>query len=343
MKKLALSSIILLSGFVFADEPCCIPPEKPFPKIQNCRDYNLWGVGEFIYWRFSAPNLAYARSGAGNVAVTGTGTSFLPDFDYDPGFRVGMGIKFGPNKAFDIVAYYTWLHSHPKGSVSGSPITNSFVPNNWLNSATLATNLYTLASLDLNLHFNYAEVQSGYSFGINRYFGLRPYVALTSYIFDGDLHAHYEFTTPGAAPAFHINKTHGDCDSWSIGPKVGIDFVYHVTENWGLFTNFNITQQITHIEMTSIETDQVPATGANLVIQNGRLEMNRNIGLFGLEIGPTWDEWFCDYTYHVYVRATYGASNLANGANLSFLNNSNLDIGVNGEFRGLNVRALFEF
>ncbi len=343
MKKLALSSIVLLSGVAFANEPCCIPPEKPFPKIQNCRDYNIFGIGEFIYWRFSAPNLAYARSGANNtVAITAPGTTFLPDFDYDPGFRVGMGIKFGPNKAFDIVGYYTWLHSNPKGSVSGSPIGNGFVPNNWLNSATLATNSYTFAGVDLKLHFNYVEVQSGYGFAINRYFALRPYIALTSYIIDGDLDAHYEFTTPGAA-VFHIGKTHADCDTWSIGPKTGIDFVYHVTENWGIFSNFNITQQITNDKLSLIETDQVPATGANIVIQNGRLEQNRNIGLFGLEIGPTWDEWFCDYTYHVYVRATYGASTLTGGANLSFLNNSDLDIGVNGEFRGLNVRALFEF
>lgn len=346
MKKILLSTIILLNGAAFAVDPsmqCCIPYEKPFPAIQNCRDYNLMGFGEFIYWRFSAPTFAYARSGVDDAGVTETGTAFLPNFKYNPGFRVGVEIKYGAKKAFDLVAQYTWLYSNPHSSISGSPIGNAFTPDNFLNSPTLDTNTYTFASLKLNLHFNYAEIQSGYSFPINRYFALRPFIALTSYIFEGDLRAQYEFTSTPAPDTFEIAKTHGKFNSWSIGPKTGLDVIYHITENWGIFSNFNITQQITNITAKSIQITETPATGESIIVQNGRLQQLRNIGLFGLEIGPTWDEWFCCDKYHVYVRATYGASTLTAGANLSFLNSSNLDLGVNGEFRGLNVRGLFEF
>lgn len=357
--KTYLSLFLLLSSFVFADDqcciplekPCCVPPEKPFPKIVNCRDYNVLTVGEFLYWRFSSPNLVFGRSGVGvkgaaESAVT-RGTSYLPDFDYKPGFRVGLGLKFGPSKAFDLIGYYTWYYTNPSKSLSGDQISSSFIPNNFFNSGTVATNTYSFAHFGMNLHLSYAEIQSGYNFSINRYLALRPYIALTAIFVDSDLDTRYHFISAATAPVnpstFEVGTTHGDCDSWSIGPKTGLDFVVHVNRNWGIYSNVNITQQISHIKMKVVETEDVPSLGTSFVIQKGHLTENRNIALFGLEIGPTFDYWFCDYTYHVYVRATYGASNLNNGANLSFLNNNNLDLVEQAEIRGLNVRALFEF
>jgi hypothetical protein len=343
MKWLALFAA---ASSLIAAEP--VPEEKPFPKIQNGRSYNVVTFADFLYWRYESPNLVYGRTGVGvrgpvETPVDEDGTSFLPTFDYDPGFRVGLGVKFGASKAFDLVGVYSWLHSHPKGSVSGDPIAN-FLPNNWLNSATFATNAYSFAGLNLNAAFHSFEVQSGYSFPINPYFALRPYFAMTGFVIEGDLRVRYDFTTPaGAGSIFEIAKSHGTCDSWSIGPKAGIDFVYHMTQNWGIYSNFNITQQIAHIELETVQTIEQPANGVNFAIQRGSLTENRNIGLFGLEIGPTFDAWFDDYRYHVYLRATYGASNLNNGAHLTFLNFNNIDVAEQGDFRGLNVRALLEF
>jgi hypothetical protein len=320
-------------------------PEKPFPTIQNCRNENIFESGEFLYWRFSSPNLIYGRSGVGvkgavESAVT-SGTALLPEFDYDPGFRLGLGTRFGPSKLFDLVGYYTWLYSVPLGTISGNQISHSFQPNNFFNSGTAATNVYSLASLALHLHLHIAEVQSGYTFPINRNFTLRPYIALTSYIIAGDLKARYEFTTP--TNAFEISKTHGECASWSIGPKTGLDVIYHIKGRFGIFSNVNLSQQISHINMQTEETEEVPATGVKFVIQKGHLTENRNITLFGLEIGPTWDEWFCNYKYHVYFRATFQANNLNAGANLSFLNNQNIDLAMQSEYHGLNVSGMFEF
>lgn len=339
-----LQLFILLGLVLFAEDPCAAP-DKPFPKVQNCNCYNLYPIAEFLYWRFSSPNLVYGRTGVGvkgavESAVT-DGTSYLPDFDYKPGFRVGLGMKMGPSKAFDLVGLYTWYYFNPEGSISGAPIANVFLPINFFNSGTSATNSYTFAKLGMNLHLQYAEIQSGYNFSINQYLALRPYIALTAIFVDADLQARYEFTTPGGT--FEVGRTKGDCNSWSIGPKTGLDFVTHITENFGIYSNVNITQQISHIHLKTVETEDTPSTGGSFVIQKGHITENRNIALFGLEIGPTFDYWFDCNRYHLYVRATYGASNLNSGANLSFLNNSNQDLVEQSELRGLSVRALLEF
>lgn len=332
------------------------PKEITWPKIQNCRCNNIFTVGEFLYWRFSSPNLAYGRDGIGlsnsspitEIPVVKTGTSFFPNFQYDPGFRIGLGAKFGPGKAFDLVGYYSWLRSGANDHVRGGQISASFLPINFLVSSTIATNSYSFASLDLNLHFNWFEVQSGYSFSPNRYITLRPYVALQAMIVEGDLHARYDYTittASGGAPAgtFEIAKTHGDCSSWCIGPRIGLDFILHPTKCLGVFSTVNLTQQSSSIHMRSVATQNRPALGTEFIIQRGKLHANHNVLVAGLELGPTWDQWFCCQRYHLHVRATWSVGNLATGAILSFLNSNNTDIIVGSEFRGLNVRALFEF
>ncbi len=340
MKKILCA--IAISGTLVGAESS---PEKTFPVIENGREYNLFGISEFLYWRFSSPELIYGRNGVGGVPGTpeGTvtsGTVLLPDFTYDPGFRVGLGIKFGPSKAFDLIGYYTWLYSNPSQSASGNAISSTFQPTNFFNIITAATNVYSSASLNVHVHLNIPELQSGYTFHINRYFALRPYIALTALIIDGDLRAQYEFTSSGV---FEIGKTHGECNSWSIGPKAGLDVIYNMSFNWGIFFNVNLSQQFTHLVMKTQQTQKVPATGAEFLTQKGHLTENRNITLLSLEIGPSWETWFCKDKYHLYLRATYQGCNLNNGANLSFLNNNNVDLILQTDYRGLNVRALFEF
>jgi len=344
-------AFILLTATLFADE--IRTPEETWPKLKNDNSYNLFVSGDFIDWRYSSPNLAYGRDGVGitngsphEIPVTRSGTSFYPDFDYDPGFKVGLGIKFGPQKAFDIVGSYTWLHSEPEGHAEN--FSASFMPINYLTSNTTASNIYSFASLGLNLHFNWIELQSGYTFTPNKYLSLRPYFSLQAIVLRGDLQARYEFTTSvlaGGVPegTFEVSKTYGHCSSWSIGPRMGLDFIVHATKNLGIYSNVGWTQQATSLHMSTKEIQEQPANGSHFVIQKGELNTNHNVGIFNLELGPTWDQWFACEKYRLQLRATWFVGTLPTGANLSFLNNNNTDIVVGSEFRGYNIRATFEF
>jgi hypothetical protein len=331
-------------------------PVEMWPQIQNQRSYNIFAFGEFLEWRFSSPNLTYGRDGVGlsnaspaaEITVEHKGTTYYPDFQYEPGFKVGLGIEFGPDKMFDLVANYMWLHSTPESSISGSQISASFLPLNFLTSSTLTSNNYLFSRLGLNLHFNWLELQSGYTFNPIRYITLRPYISLQAIIVSGDLNARYEYlltTTSGGATSgtYEIAKTHGHCSSWSIGPRLGLDFTIHATDRFGIYYNGSWTQQTSSITMTTKETQERPTSGTQFVIQKGNVHTNRTVGIYSLELGPTWDEWFCDKKYHFQLRATWNATVLGTGANLSFLNNNNADILLGAEFRGYNIRATFEF
>ena len=331
-------------------------PIETWPKIKNERSYDLFSFLEFMEWRYSSPSLVYGRDGVGlsnaspaqEIAVANTGTSYFPNFEYTPGFKVGIGSQFGPGKIFDLVVSYTWLYTAPQGSVSGDQISASFLPINYLNSSTSTSNNYSLASLGLNLHFNWIELQSGYTFDPSRYITIRPYISLQSLIIEGDLRARYEFTltaTSGGASSgtFEVAKTNQHCSSWSIGPRLGIDLTLHATDNFGIYYNGSWTQQATSIHMTTQQTQERPATATKFTIQKGDVNAIHNVGIYSLELGPTWDQWFSNQKYHLQFRATWNVTTLGTGANLSFLNNNNTDILLTSELRGWNIRAMFDF
>lgn len=310
--------------------------------------YDLFGTAEFIYWRFSSPFLFYGRDGIGltnspipqEIPVTKKGTSFFPHFNYRPGFKAGLGIQFGCEKAFDLYARYIWIYSEARGSVSQEDISASFLPLDWLSSNSLESSTYHTAGMGVGAHSQWIELQSGYTFDINRYLTLRPYIALTSIIVNGGIFVNYFFTPPNGVP--EIARTHGECDSWSICPKVGLDVTFHATDHFGIYCNGNILHQTAQINMHTKQRNERPTTGEKFVIQRGELSQKRCGSLVGLEIGPTWDQWFgCD-CYHLQVRATWQTMTLSDG-NLAFLGSNNVAIPVGAEFRGFNIRILFEF
>lgn len=329
---------------------CC--PEKPTPcpeiprsKVENCRSYNITSFGEYLYWKFTSIFLPFGRDGVGltnaatptEVEVSNSGTSYSPNYQYDSGFRVGVGILFGEKKAFDLALRYTWFYTNPERTVVP---TSPFIALTWMEAPSLTSPVYSRASSQLKLHYNYPEIQCGYTFKVNNYLALRPYIALSSIIIDGKLHTNYQFTTTGGI--FEIDDLHDDCFSWSIGPKMGLDFTTRPWDHFSIFCGFNITQQAAHIEMHSHQTATRPVVGTKLDTQRGHLTQVRSVPLFGFDLGPVWDQWFANNQYHAQLRVVWQLSTLG-GGNLSFLNNNNVDVPVGAELRGVNVRALFEF
>lgn len=317
---------------------------SPFPKLQNCRTYNIVAYGELLDWRFASPNVTYGRDGIANsftgTPIIHTGKSYYPKFNYDAGYRTGLIVKFGPGKVFDVEGQYASYQTSPQGHASLAHFSGPFIPLNWFAGST-TTNTFQFGRSKLNLHFQWMEVRGGYTFVVNPHLGLRPYLAVAGILVDGGLHTKYRFTNAGGTT--QTSNTHAKTSSWSVGPKIGLDVNVHFTPNFGIFYNINFSQQASVVKMKTREVVRTPSTGSVFVAQKGRVVEKGNFPLIPMEMGPTYDTWFCDYKYHVQARATYALGNLAVGTNLSFLNNNNQDPLMLSEFRGVNVRFTVEF
>lgn len=353
MKKVAgliacmLSSSCLFADYQTAGDQSSSPaPATSMPTAESPKSFHTISYVEYLYWKYTSALLDFGRDGVGltnsapqnQIAVAKTGKSFSPDFKYDSGFRVGLGFAFGPSKAFDWVARYTWFYTNPHKSVDN--FSASFLPLNWLNAPSLTSPTYQSASLGVEIHYYYPEMQLGYTFKVNPYLSLRPYMALTSIVIDAGLKAKYNFTNVELVSQSATTK--GECFSWSIGPKIGLDFTARLKRAFSIYCGVNFTQQAAQIDMNTQQTTTVNATGVQTVIQKGELSEVRSVPLFGFEIGPVWDQWFCKDKYHFQLRPVWQLSTLGAG-NISFLNNNNVDVGIAAELRGFNIRALFDF
>lgn len=329
MKKMlliALGSVVCL----FSEENC-------MPKSLKEKSITTTSFLEFLEWKYISAALVFGRDGINLAGLSDgkTGTSYTPHSHYDPGFRAGIGCTFGPNKAFDTVLRYTWFYTNPKREINCS---SSFLPLNWMIVPTTATYTNHTASMNLKFHYYYPEMQLGYTFIVNPYLTLRSYMALTSIVIDGELKVQSAFTDAVEKEAV----SHGKSFSWSIGPKLGLDFIARFIPELSLYCGVNFTQQCAQITMKTTQTSKTLSTDTTIVTQKGHLNEIRSIPLFGLEIGPVWDARFCKNRYHFQLRPVWQISTLS-GGNLSFLNNNNVDIPVGAELRGFNIRALFEF
>ncbi len=333
-KKLFLSSALLVSSLGFADLP-------------EQRSYRTFVTAEFLYWKFTPRGLEFGRDGVGitnsaspqEVEVKKAGTVYFPRSHFQPGYRLGLGFKFGPNQAFDLYARYTWIYSTGKRSVSEDQISASFLPISWLTSNTPANSIYQFASSHVRIHFHSSEIQSGYTFKINPTLTLRPYAAVTAYFVDAGQRVEYKFTTPSGI--FEIARDHAESFSWSVGPKIGLDFILNLPKGFGIFTNGNITHQAGQFTAKAEQTQDREALGQEFVIQKAKVRQQSSFAVVGLEIGPSWDYWFYDRRYRIQLRVTWQTLTLGN--NFVFLNNNDIPIFADATYRGVNFRALFEF
>ena len=117
MKK---SLIGLLVGMVLAPmlgsahaEPASFPrpPQKEIsveaqPWVQNCVA-EPYLVADFIYWKVQEDGLDYAQKGLGGTAnpVTSKGKVYEPDFSFEPGVRVGLGLNLA-HDGWDLLLRY---------------------------------------------------------------------------------------------------------------------------------------------------------------------------------------------------------------------------------------------
>ena len=76
-------------------------------------------TAEFIWWKVWEDNLDFAYTGVlapGASTSPGKGHIYHPSFKFEPGFKVGAGLKFR-HDGWDVYGNYTWLRVEAKKHV----------------------------------------------------------------------------------------------------------------------------------------------------------------------------------------------------------------------------------
>lgn len=221
-------------------ENCSITPLAQPNKSNRVVDFFFDAA--FIYWTARQDGLAYAIEGADFNLVnfdTQRGPIHEPDWDFEPGFKVGAGLKM-EHDGWDVYANYTWLHSSASDSITDP---GNFLPT-LQNGAFILFNIipnppggggFQSASETWKHHFNVIDLELGRDYYISQYLTLRPHFGFKGTWQEQDVRIRYSFVDTNQF------RAHQHQDSWGIGIRTGLNACWFFIPSFGLYGDFAIS------------------------------------------------------------------------------------------------------
>ena len=195
-------------------------------------------TADFIWWKAQEDGLNYAYNGVGNGIVNADkGSMHHPRFKYEPGFKVGAGLKFKYD-GWDLYSQYTWFRMNKHGSkssVARNADGNSNVMGN-IAIPSLNSFSYNLgqANASWSLHFNVLDVELGRNFWISKHLTLRPFVGMKFSWNDQKFNVTYKDSIGGFYTGDDVNlKMH--MDQLGVGLRTGLDTAWYMCKRLSIF------------------------------------------------------------------------------------------------------------
>ncbi|MBS0604475.1 MAG: hypothetical protein JSS60_05490 [Verrucomicrobia bacterium] len=330
------------------------PPQAP--KVPH--GVNGFVTADFIYWRTTVDNYQYAASGVAIVGDDGVtpvpphkrGETPSPGFDFQPGFKVGAGLKFA-HDGWDLYANYTWLNPETfKDSLSSSSGDIVGPADPYYGSPTLSK-----VKDRFQQTFNVLDLELGRQFFLSKYLTLRPYFGLKSAwinqtqknfltVFNNDTNGLgvNSFSVPNGETITNLIQKQ-KLESWGIGIRAGIAPVWYFIKNFGLYGNLAVSGMWTtfqnHSKTSFKGTITDPTTGAVSSVSGVTANIGRSFHtvtpVIELGLGLTYMAFFHQDAYALTVSAGW---------------EEQMWIGFNGGFpggsmsqQGFTFKAGFEF
>jgi Legionella pneumophila major outer membrane protein precursor len=221
-------------------------------------------TADFIWWRATQEGLDYAFNGIGDDTVpnnAGKGSMHHPHFSYDPGFKVGFGLKFR-HDGWDFFSQYTWLHvNDSKTSVHEK--SNSLVYSNLFLPASSNLRSFTAheAEATWNLHLNALDFELGRNFWISKWLTLRPFAGMKFNWTEQKFNVGFEDVTNNSIPAENGSNIYMkmDQDQWAVGLRAGLDTTWYMAKKWAIYGDFALNGMLNDFDVT--RKDRIHRTG----------------------------------------------------------------------------------
>ena len=291
---------------------------------------------DFIWWRVQEDGLEYAFTGAGNgVTSASKGRLYHPSFKYEPGFKVGAGLKFR-HDGWDLYGQYTWLHTRGANSVTsgdGSLLnSNIFVPVD----GTMETSILASASANWKVKLNVLDLELGRNFWISKWLTLRPYTGVKFSWNNQHLTANYNGFEPAPILGDDVNLSM-KINQFGVGVRSGLDTAWYMWKRWSIFGEFAATGMLNYFDSTRKDTDTV--TG--VVINNlTKISQHRVTAILEWALGLRYETAWHNDDYMFTIQAGWEEQIWFNQNQFIFMPNAAAN---DLNFEGLQLKVAFNF
>lgn len=214
---------VLCSLSALSADPIPQPPSKMFNPNEVQGDNHLWVDGEVLYWKAYEDNLGYG--------VTSDSTSRIddghvqhPHFQWDWGFRLGVGVKMPRHDQWDLYVGYTYVQAEAHGHADKTLFPSWMAP--FASSGTYVSS----AKANLDAHVNIGDLELGRTCMVGSWLTLRPFVGVRGLVIDQDYSIEYKGGTAAGSDTY---RNHMSADLWAVGLRMGVDTL------WGLGSGFS--------------------------------------------------------------------------------------------------------
>lgn len=307
------------------------------PRVDNGID--VFVTADFIYWTARMDNLGYVMTGLGDgITNAGKGSVHYPDWDWDPGFKAGVGLNL-PHDGWDVYTEYTWLHSSASDSVTGL----NHVPL-W-NIANLDATSVNNAHTKWDIHFNAIDLSLGRNYFISQFLTLRPFIGFKGSWINQDYHVNYDFADQIIVSQLRMRN---DQDFWGIGLRFGLNTAWYVHRNWSFYGDLALTALWSQFDSVrnDIRNDSQNGGGTplntDITVLRTENEFHSLKALLEFGIGLRGEWWFMDDRYHFLIQAGWEEQVWINFNHLVVTQN---DAANNGDLilQGLTIKVRFDF
>lgn len=300
-----------------APEPKCPPCNVPVAptmaaynapaRVDVCGSWDVFASASFTYWQPVQDNMELGV--VNDTAVSGTGFNgnvINSNFDYKPGFKVGLGMNFDLDN-WDTFLEYTWFRGAHNTSSSQAAGGTSTIYSLWGAPSGVGGDDFYAASQRWKLHMDFLDWQLGRHYFVGTKLTFRPFFAARAAWIRQNLSATYSdasaaATTPGSS--YDVSKK---SHSWAIGPRAGLCTNWMVGEGFRLYGNGAgdiLFTQYTRLSSSEVAVSAAGVAGDTFAVHQRKLNTLRTH--LELELGLGWGSYFDNNNWHVDLSAGYG-------------------------------------
>lgn len=282
---------------------CCMvnPSARPFAK-------DCWGFYvsvDPLIWQGHLNGTGYAIQTADGPSFfneTGEAKVINPDFDWDWGFRLALGLNLAHDGWDSMLQWTRWTSS---SSRSRSPCDNTRIyPTMGHPARTFGANVATgNARNSLDIYLNMLDWETGREFYVSQYLTLRPHAGLRSaWLQFDDFDVSYSGLANNVLTPDPKREIEMEQKYWGLGIRMGLDL------QWGFGCGFSaFSNWATSVLYSYMKADHQEKT-VNLDGVKTQYQRTKDFYHFGsqitdMQIGLRWDWLSCDECYHFGIEA----------------------------------------
>ncbi len=246
-----------------------------------------------LFWRSNIGSMSYGTTSNSTTSISDGRVKDL-DFDWEFGFRLGLGYKL-PHDKWDLFVNYTYVYGNAKGHAGGA---NGILFPVWATNFGLTPKnpfFANSAQAKWHINLNMADLELGRTCRVGKWLTIRPFIGLRGLVIDQEYNVEYQ---GGTVAPLDADKVHMDNDFWGVGIRVGGNTLWGLGKGISIYGDGSVSLLSGNFDIHEHEKLE----NANLTLMHLQTDLESLVVAADLALGLQWDYMFTKDRYHLGVK-----------------------------------------